>query len=75
VKKILNLGTTCEEKLENNWHSQEEEEEGIGTSSKGQSDGFHPNDQIVDNLLNKKKREKTPIAKRVFISKKQGLQT
>ncbi len=78
MKKSLNLGTIGEEKLENSLafsrdEEEEEEEEGTCTSSKGQYDGSHPNDQTVDSPLKKKKHEKTPIVKKVSISTKQRL--
>ncbi len=49
VKKSLSLVTTGEKKLENSLafiRGEEEEEGGTCTSSKGQFDGSHPNDQM-----------------------------
>jgi hypothetical protein len=51
VNKSLNLGTIGEKKLENNLAFSgvaEEEEKGTSTSSKGQFDGSHPNDQTIN---------------------------
>jgi hypothetical protein len=58
MKKSLSLGIIGEEKLENSLafsRGEEEEEEGTCTSSKGQFDGSHPNDQTIDNPLKKRK--------------------
>jgi len=49
---------------------EKEEEELIGSSSKGKSNKELFNDQTVESPLKKKKKTKTPVAHKVFVSTK-----
>lgn len=56
--------------IEEDLEEEGEEEELIGSSSKGKSDKELPNDQTIESLLKKKKKVKISVVHRVSISTK-----